>query len=50
MPGRQRRGANFCEWFEPSETAFKGGGKSEADKALAELEAMFSGLGDKGQE
>ena len=45
----QKELANFCEWFEPSETAFKGGGKSEADNALAELEAMFSGLGDKSQ-
>ena len=41
----QKELANFCEWFEPSETAFESGRKSEADLALEELEAMFAGLG-----
>jgi len=36
--------ANFCEWFTPSPTAFDPEPKSEADQAMASLEAMFSGL------
>ncbi len=39
--------ANFCEWFEPSETAFDPGRKSEADEARDALEAMFSELGSR---
>jgi hypothetical protein len=39
--------ANFCEWFEPSESAFEPGRKSEADRAREALEALFSGLKDK---
>ena len=44
---KEKELANFCEWFEPSETAFEPRGKSEADQALEALEAMFSGLGDR---
>jgi hypothetical protein len=39
--------ANFCEWFEPSESAFEPGRKSEADRAREALEALFSELKDK---
>lgn len=44
---KEKELANFCDYFEPSENAFDPGGKSEADRALAELEAMFSGIDDK---
>lgn len=43
---------NFCEWFEPSETAFDPVAKAEADKAKQSLDALFgdgepeSGNGD----
>jgi hypothetical protein len=39
--------ANFCEWYEPSESAFEPAQKSEADRAREVLEALFSGLEDK---
>lgn len=38
--------ANFCEWYTPSETAFNPQGKSEADRALEALEALFSAESD----
>ena len=41
---KEKELANFCEWFTPSDTAFNPEQKSEADQALASLEAMFSGL------
>lgn len=41
---KEKELANFCEWFSPSDTAFNPEKKSEADQALASLEAMFSGL------
>ena len=43
---KEKELANFCEWYTPSETAFNPQGKSEADQALAALEAMFSGMRD----
>ncbi len=42
--------ANFCEWFAPSETAFNPEEKTEADRALESLEALFSGLNSKGSD
>jgi hypothetical protein len=42
---QEKERANFCEWFEPSESAFDIDKKSEADKAREALEALFSGLG-----
>jgi hypothetical protein len=39
--------ANFCEWYEPSESAFEPEQKSESDRAREALEALFSGLKDK---
>lgn len=42
---KEKELANFCEWFQPSETAFDPRGKSAADRALEELESLFSGLG-----
>jgi hypothetical protein len=44
---KEKERANFCEWFEPSASAFDAGKKSVADEALAELEALFSGLSEK---
>ena len=34
---------NFCDWFDPSETAFDPAAKAEADKAGQALEALFGG-------
>ena len=34
--------ANFCEWFNPSETAFDPTLKGEADAAQQALESLFS--------
>jgi len=44
---KEKELANFCEWFNPSESAFDPHQKSEADQALESLEAMFSGLDDR---
>jgi hypothetical protein len=44
---KEKELANFCEWFEPSGTAFESRHQSEADQALEELEAMFSALADR---
>lgn len=41
---KEKQRANFCEWFAPSATAFEPKQKSEADQALASLEAIFSKL------
>ena len=38
--------ANFCEYYEPSGSAFDPKKKTEADQSLEALEAMFSGLKD----
>lgn len=43
---KEKELANFCEWYIPSETAFEPEGKSAADAALQDLEALFSGLDD----
>jgi hypothetical protein len=43
---KEKELANFCEWYSPSETAFDPRYKSEADKAMESLEALFSSLGD----
>ena len=32
---------NFCEWFNPSESAFDPAVKAEADKAREALDALF---------
>ncbi len=32
---------NFCDYFKPSETAFDGAQKREADAAQAQLDALF---------
>ena len=32
---------NFCEWFEPSESAFDDKSKAEEDQAYSALEALF---------
>lgn len=41
--------ANFCDYFEPSTTAFTGAGHSAEQKARAELEALFgTPSGDRG--
>lgn len=40
--------ANFCDWFQPSETAFDPSRKSEADAAREALDALF-GDGDAGE-
>ena len=44
---KEKELANVCEWFLPSEAAFDRGRKSEADRALQELEALFSGMGER---
>jgi len=46
---KEKESANFCEWFLPSEGAFDAGRKSEADRALEELEALFSEMGKRGK-
>jgi hypothetical protein len=33
--------ANFCDYFRPTPTAYRPGDLSAADKARAELEALF---------
>ena len=32
---------NFCEWFEPSDSAFDPAAKAEADQARTALDALF---------
>ena len=44
---KEKELANFCEWYIPSESAFKPKWKSEAEQAREALEALFSGLKDK---
>jgi len=44
---RDKELANFCDWYEPSDSAFDPEGKSEADRAREALEALFSIPGNK---
>lgn len=39
---KEKELANFCEWYEPSDSAFEPGHKSEADRAREALEALFA--------
>lgn len=42
---QDKRGANFCDWFSPSDSAFAPG-DSEADRSEAALRALFGDGGD----
>jgi hypothetical protein len=37
--------ANFCDYFRPTQTAWRPGETSAADRARAELAALFGGAG-----
>ena len=39
---KEKEQANFCDWFSPSRAAFDPQRRSEADRARAALEALFS--------
>lgn len=43
---KEKELANFCEWYDPSESAFDPQRKSEAELALEALEALFSAPAD----
>jgi hypothetical protein len=38
---KDKQRANFCDYFRPIEAAWRPGDRSAADKARAELEALF---------
>jgi hypothetical protein len=38
---KDKQRANFCDYFRPSEAAYRPGDLTAAEKAKAELEAMF---------
>lgn len=38
---KDKQAANFCDYFRPSATAYQPAAQSAADKARAELEALF---------
>ena len=38
---KDKQHANFCDYFRPSEGAYRPGDRSAADKAKAELDALF---------
>lgn len=37
----EKERVNFCDWYEPSETAFDPARKSQADEARSALDALF---------
>lgn len=40
---KDKERANFCDYFKPRENAYSNAGQSAAEKAKAELEALFGG-------
>lgn len=40
---KDKERANFCDYFRPTPTAYRPGDESAADRARAELDALFGG-------
>jgi len=40
---KDKQRANFCDYFQPTQSAYRPGDMSAADRARAELEALFGG-------
>jgi hypothetical protein len=42
---RDKAGANFCDYFKPSASAFDAAGRAAEDRARADLDALFGKSG-----